>query len=177
MIEKAYYTSKIILITNKINNVINPIKSRCISMRIPLVNHYDKYIYLKKYFLEHKIFFNEFLLLEKCKRCDINEIISESTVTNYQNIKTKIYQDMKQAIYCKVIDCETIRKIRKLSSTSKELNIDFSELLRLFILECEVMDYEMIKECAENEYRLVNSYRTLIHVEHLLLNLNLMINT
>jgi len=146
-------------------------------MRIPLVNHYDKYIYLKEYLLDKKIFFNDPLLLDKCKRCDIHEIINESTITNYQNIETKIYQEMKQVIYGKVIDCEKIRKIRKLSSTSKELNIPFSELLRKFILECEVIDYNMIKECAENEYRLVNSYRTLIHVEHLLLNLNLMINT
>lgn len=176
MIEKAYYTSKIIIITNKFNKVISPIKSRCISMRIPLMNHYDKYIYLKGYFLEHKISFNGFLLLEKCKKSDINEIISESTVFDYQNIKTKTYQEMKQVIYCKVIDCETIRKIRKLSSTSKELNIDFSELLRLFILEFNLVDDDMIKECAENEYRLGNSYRSLIHIEHLLLNLNLMIN-
>ena len=176
MIEKAYYTSKIIIITNKFNKVISPIKSRCISMRIPSLNHHDKYIYLKRYFLEQKIFFNDFLLLEKCRRSDIHEIISESTITDYQNIKTKIYQEMKQTIYWKVIDCEKIKKIRKLSSTSKELNIHFSELLRKLILECNV-DCNMIKECAENEYLLVNSYRSLIHIEHLLLNLNLMINT
>jgi len=175
MIEKAYYTSKIIIITNKFNKMISPIKSRCISMRVPDMNHYDKYIYLKGYFLEQKISFNDFLLREKCKRSDIREIISESTISNYRNIKTKIYQEMKQTIYWKVIDCEKIKKIRKLSSTSKELNINFSELLREFILECDV-DGHMIKECAENEYLLVNSYRSLIHIEHLLLNLNLMIN-
>ena len=176
MIEKAYYTSKIIIITNKFNKMISPIKSRCISMRVPKINHYDKYIYLKGYFLEQKIFFNDFLLREKCKRSDICEIIRESTISNYRNIKTKIYQEMKQIIYWKVIDCEKIKKIRKFSSTSKELNINFSELLREFILECNVVDCHMIKECAANEYLLVNSYRSLIHIEHLLLNLNLMIN-
>jgi GTPase SAR1 family protein len=176
MIEKAYYTCKIIILTNRFNKVVTPIKSRCISMRIPLVNHYDKYIYLKEYLLEKKIFFNDFLLLDKCKRCDIHEIINESTITNYHNIETKIYQEMKKIIYWKVIDCEKIRKIRKLSSTSKELNITFSELLRKLVLECNVVDSNMIKECAENEYLLVNSYRSLIHIEHLLLNLNIMIN-
>ena len=83
---------------------------------------------------------------------------------------------MKQIIYWKELDCEKIRKIRKLSSTIKELNITFSELLRKLVLECNVVDSNMIKECAENEYLLVNSYRSLIHIEHLLLNLNIMIN-
>ena len=175
-IEKSYHTSKIIIITNKINKIISPIKSRCISMRIPLINHHDKYIYLKEYLSKKKIFFNDFLLLEKCKRSDVHEIINEFTIANYRNIKSKIYQDMKEAIYWKVIDCDKIKKIRKLSSTTKELNIKFSGLLRNFILECNVVDGNMIKECAENEYLLVNSYRSLIHIEHLLLNLNLMIN-
>ena len=176
MIEKAYYTCKIIILTNRFNKVVTPIKSRCISMRIPLLNKYDKYIFLKGYFLEKKIFVHEVLLWEKCNQYDIHEIINELTIANYQNIKTKIYQDMKQIIYWKELDCEKIRKIRKLSSTSKELNITFSELLRKLVLECNVVDSNMIKECAENEYLLVNSYRSLIHIEHLLLNLNIMIN-
>ena len=84
---------------------------------------------------------------------------------------------MKQLIYMKVIDCEKIRRIRNFSSLCKELNIDFSELLKKFVIDCDVIDSNIIKECTENEYRLEKSYRALIHIEHLILNLNLMINT
>ena len=126
---------------------------------------------------------NEDILLKKCKVYDINDIndindiIKELTIYNYQNIKNILYQDMKQLIYMKVIDCEKIRRIRNFSSLCKELNIDFSELLKKFVIDCDVIDSNIIKECTENEYRLEKSYRALIHIEHLILNLNLMINT
>lgn len=176
MVEKAYYTSKIIIITNKFNKVITPIKSRCISIRVPVMNSYDKYIYIRDY-LKKKMSLNEDILLKKCKVYDINEIIKELTIYNYHNIKNTLYQDMKQLIYMKVIDREKIRRIRNFSSLCKELNIDFSELLKKFVIDCDVIDSNIIKECAENEYRLEKSYRALIHIEHLILNLNLMINT
>jgi replication factor C subunit 3/5 len=176
MIEKACYSSKIIILTNKFNKVISPIKSRCICMRVPLLTHHDKYIYLKEYMIKKNVFVNDFILMEKCKVSELRDIINEFTISNYHDMKLKIYQEMKEAIMWDIIDIGDIKKIRKISSTIKELNIQFSELLKKFICEYEMINIHMIKECAQNEYLLENSYRSLIHIDHLLLNLNLMIH-
>jgi len=176
MIEKACYSSKIIILTNKFNKVICPIKSRCISMRVPSMTQSDKYIYIKEYMINKNIPVNAFILMDKCKVSELHEIINEFTIDNYRNIKMTIYQEMKEAIMWDIIDVEKLNKMRKMSSTIKELNIRFSELLKQFICEYEMVNISMIKECAENEYLLGNSYRSLIHIDHLLLNLNLMIH-
>ena len=174
IIEKACYTSKIIIITNKFNKVVEPIKSRCVSMKVPIFAKYDKYIYLKESFVKKNILFDDGLL-DKCN-LDIQEIINHHTIENYENIKTKVFQDMKEVIHYKIVDLEKLKKFRKLASTIKELNISFTGLIKRFILDCQEIDFNIVKECSENEYMLQKSYRTLIHVEHLLLNLNLMIN-
>jgi DNA polymerase III delta prime subunit len=176
MIEKACYSSKIIILTNKFNKVICPIKSRCISMRVPSMTQSDKYIYIKEYMINKNIPVNAFIIMNKCKVSELHEIINEFTIDNYRNIKMTIYQEMKEAIMWDIIDVEKLNKMRKMSSTIKELNIRFSELLKQFICEYEMVNISMIKECAENEYLLGNSYRSLIHIDHLLLNLNLMIH-
>ena len=42
IIEKYRLTSVFIIISNKYNNIINPIKSRCLSVRIPSLSNKDK---------------------------------------------------------------------------------------------------------------------------------------
>ena len=48
IIEKLIFTSKIIIITNKVNKIITPIKSRCINITLSY-NVYDNYIYFKSF--------------------------------------------------------------------------------------------------------------------------------
>ena len=69
---------------------------------------------------------------------------------------------------------ENIIEIRKMSSEIKELNIPFTELIKRFILENNTVN--VIKICAENEVRIIHSYRELIHIESLILHLNIIMN-
>ena len=172
ILEKSCYTCKIIIITNKFNKVILPIQSRCITMKIPKKNHNDTYLYLKNEFKDT----NEFLLLEDCKKYDIETIINMYTVKNYKDINVNVYQKFKECIYSRTINIEALKKIKEISSIIKELNIPLNILIGKFFMESKEIDYGKIQKCSENEYFLQNSFRELIHIEHLILNLNTMIN-
>jgi DNA polymerase III delta prime subunit len=175
IIEKASFTSKIIIITNKINKIITPIKSRCINIRLPH-NVYDNFIYFKSFFKKHKIIYNKYLLLEDCKRYPISYIINKYTTKNYSDINENIYFKIKDIIFLKKIDIHSIDKIRKISSMVKELNIDIQIYLRRFIKEYNKINIKIIKDITNNEYLLQKSYRELVHIENIILNLNDLIN-
>tara|TARA_Y100001972_G_C7550829_1_gene276907 strand:+ start:32 stop:691 length:660 start_codon:yes stop_codon:yes gene_type:complete len=171
ILEKSCYTCKIIIVTNKFNKVILPIQSRCITMKIEKKNYIDQYLYLKNKYKN----INKFLLLEDCKKYDIETVLNMNTIQNYKDVNQKVYHDFKECIY-QTIDLEKIKKIRKLSSTIKELNIPINILIQKFFIDSKEIDYKIIQKCSGNEYFLQNSFRELIHIEYLILNLNTMIN-
>ena len=74
IIEKAYFTCKFIIITNKYNKILPAIKSRCISIRIPEPSQYDKLFYMST-LLKHKFSISHFHLLEDCKNYTLDKLI------------------------------------------------------------------------------------------------------
>ena len=68
--EKSIYTTKTIIITNKFNKIIEPLKSRFINFRIPNHNLADKYIYFKNLLLKNNLIINDFILNEILKKHD-----------------------------------------------------------------------------------------------------------
>lgn len=174
IIEKAYYTCKFIIITNNYNKVINPIRSRCIGIRIPSPNQNDKYIYLKTFFNKRNIFYNRSNLFEDCKISLVQDIINKYSIKNYIDIQDLFYREMYRLITIPELTKGNIIEIRKLSSKIKELNIPLTQLIQRFILENNTS--KVIRICAENEVRINNSYRELMHIESLILHLHLVTN-
>ena len=120
--EKSLNTSKIIIITSKLNKINNPLLSRFINFRIPLHNLIDKYIYFKKllnknyYVISDDILFeilkkhsdlnyNFINILSYLKNNIINGDIYDEINLKYMNIinskkdLTKKITDIKQLIY------------------------------------------------------------------------------
>ena len=180
--EKSLNTSKIIIITSKLNKINNPLLSRFINIRIPLHNLTDKYIYFKEllnknyYVISDDILFeilnkhsdlnyNFINILSYLKNNIINGDIYDEINLKYMNIinskkdLTKKITDMKQLIYLSrsLIDINTF--YRRFLSYLLDLNISNdkkSELVRVF---------------TENNILVDNSFKDLLYLEGLLVEI------
>ncbi len=174
ILEKSTLTSKIIIITNQYNNIIHPIKSRCISIRFKN-NKYDKYIFFKNYFSKNNIIFNNYLLLNDCFSENFQVIKNKYEICDYCDINKKIYEEFVNLLY-KPISLNTINEIKKIISIINELNIDIIDYLKRFIMEYKHITKDILEECIKMDYMIKNSYRSLIQNENLIISLNLHIN-
>jgi DNA polymerase III delta prime subunit len=180
--EKSLNTSKIIIITSKLNKINNPLLSRFINIRIPLHNLTDKYIYFKEllnknyYVISDDILYNilkkhsdlnyNFInILSYLKNNIINGDIYDEINLKYMNIinskkdLTKKITDMKQLIYLSrsLIDINTF--YRRFITYLLDLNISNdkkSELVRVF---------------TENNILVDNSFKDLLYLEGLLVEI------
>ena len=74
-------------------------------------------------------------------------------------------------------ECD-ITKLRGIVSQIKEVNIPFINIIHTFIntltMKDQIMD--IIQVCNDSNYRIVTSYREIVHIESLIIYLNLLIN-
>lgn len=172
ILEKSSYTSKIIIITNGYNNMIHPIKSRCVSIRLKK-NKYDKYICFKTFFNQRKIVYNDYLLFKDLNNNLSDEyIINKYEVDNYHDISEELYSKLKLLMNEK-LNREKIKEIRKLVSTIQELDIDILNFVKRFIIETKAITKNIIDECLKIDYYIKHSYRSLIQIEELIITINL----
>jgi len=178
IIENACYTCKFIIITNKYNKIITPIISRCMSIRIPYPNQNDKFIYCQFLLNKRKIVYHHFQLFKECKSLSINNILYQYTFGKLIIFQNKLYDSIHAYIYKERLIKNDIVQIRKLSSEIKELNIPFISIINQFILSLTNDDpyMKVIQTCNDYDFRIVNSYRELIHIESLIIYLNLIMN-
>ena len=92
ILEKSSSTSKIIVITNHYNNTIDSIKSRCIIIE---KNKYDKYLYFKIMFDQHKIFYNDYLFKDVNTLTSDDYLFNKYEVNDYQDILEENYKQLK----------------------------------------------------------------------------------
>ena len=178
IIENACYTCKFIIITNKYNKVIPAIKSRCMSIRIPYPTHNDIYIYCKWLFNKRKISYHHFQLFEECKLMSLQNILYQYTYGRTVHFEKKIYNHTYSLIHQPKLTQNNIIQIRKLTSEIKELNINFINIINQLILSLTEEDpyMKVIQICNDYDHRIIFSYRELIHIESLIIYLNLIIN-
>tara|TARA_B100001123_G_C15334066_1_gene1032187 strand:+ start:1834 stop:2751 length:918 start_codon:yes stop_codon:yes gene_type:complete len=178
IIETACYTCKFIIITNKYNKVIPAIRSRCMSIRIPYPTHNDIYIYCKWLFNKEKISYHPFQLLEECKSLPLQNILYQYTYSITVNFEKKIYNHAYSLIHQPKLTQNNIIQIRKLTSEIKELNINPMDIINQLILSLKEEDpyMKVIQICNDYDHRIIFSYRELIHIESLIIYLNLIIN-
>lgn len=180
--EKSLKTTKIIIITNKLNKINNPLLSRFINIRIPLHNLTDKYIYFKEllnknyYVISDDILFeilkkhsdlnyNFINILSYLKNNIINGDIYDEINLKYMNIinskkdLTKKITDMKQLIYLSrsLIDINTF--YRRFLSYLLDLNISNEKKTKL------------VKVFTENNILVDNSFKDLLYLEGLLVEI------
>ena len=180
--EKSLNTSKIIIITSKLNKINNPLLSRFINIRIPLHNLTDKYIYFKEllnknyYVISDDILFeilkkhsdlnyNFINILSYLKNNIINGDIYDEINLKYMNIInskkdiTKKISDMKQLIY--------------LSRSLIDINTFYRRFL-IYLLNLNISNdkkSKLVKVFTENNILVDNSFKDLLYLEGLLVEI------
>lgn len=177
LIEKKSCNARFILITNKIENIINSLKGNCMKINVLHPSPYDKYIYLKSQF-NGKINFNDFLLLEDCRTMDLNIIINKYKLDcDFINI----YNDFCYNFIDFLLEKLDVNFLRELIITIKNIDINLEKLLSclidklIFILNNKTIII-VIKEISKYNYIINNSYRDIISIESLFVRLYKIIN-
>ena len=127
---------------------------------------------------QKNISYNNLHLIEDCKNLPLQILIFNYLFCSSFNIKNEIYKNFKDLIFQPKLNVKYILQIRKLSSKIKELDIPYENMIQQIIMSLTEEDNYMkiIKVCNDYNYKKINSYRELIHIESLIIHLNLIIN-
>lgn len=177
LIERASMNSRFIFITNHYGNIENSLKGNCLKIVIPIPSVYDKFIYLKNIFT-NKVFYNDFLLFEDCKKLDLEVIINKY---NLDCTYINIYNDFCYNYIDFLVSEFDIFILRELIIKMKSINIKLNLLLEILIdkLIPIIGDIQMIiviKEIANYNYIINKSYRDIVPLESLFIRLYQIIN-
>ena len=179
LIEKYRITSVFIILTDKIGNIIGPLKSRCLMIRIPLlINKEKRNIYYKNTKLIRdknydKTFdflykFNDKSFIEECTK---NKIIFENYKTPYNKINEAII-----LLYEKNMTKNNFTQLKILAYNIVRYNLSINSFYINFLIilleDKGIRDnnkFKLIKYFADSEYNYNNSYRSIIVIESLLI--------
>lgn len=178
IIEKYRETSIFILLTDKYSNIIQPLKSRFLSLRFPqetkkekrkiIFNNTDKKMKTHKYYD-----FMYSLEIEDIK----NIALKENEINKYINPYDKISLEILK-IYNKKLNKNELCKLRDIAYNILKNNINIDNLYHNF-LEHLLKDkkirnstkYKIVKILADSHYDFKISYRNIIILECLLMNI------
>tara|TARA_B100000035_G_scaffold307708_1_gene311371 strand:- start:242 stop:1207 length:966 start_codon:yes stop_codon:yes gene_type:complete len=180
LLEKSMKTSKIIIITQRYNRVIDPLKSRFLNIRVPLHKTYDKFLYFKKLLLKHLFIIDDNILMNIIKKHD-NIDYNFINILGYfktKQIHGDIYDEIiEKYIYIIKSDkniCKKITDIKQLLYLSKSV-IDVNIFLRRLLSHLLNLNYDneqkmkIIKEFTEYDIMINKSFRDLLCLEGLLI--------
>lgn len=179
IIEKSLSTTKFILITSEYDKHLEAIKSRCINIRIPELNIYDKEIFIKKYIDKNNIKIDNDLLTKIIKENDIN-LIKKKLTTNYKN-PYDVFLDKIVFIMNNKLN-KNIDDIKEIAYNFKNSVLDINVLCRKIIeyyLKTDILDKKkskIINIISEFNYLMIKSYKDIIYIEYLFINLYNCIN-
>jgi len=179
IVEKASNTCKLIFVASKLNKIISPLQSRCVHIRIPTPSLFDKYIYVKNQLIKNSVSFNEYLLLQLCRKWDYETVLNKYFyIDDNVDLMDEYSFKIKQLIYDKNLTVQKINSIRKLSSNSKEVNISIVDILKQFIEDFtgSQKEQKIIHQISKYDTYLQKSYRDLIHLESLIISINSILN-
>jgi replication factor C subunit 3/5 len=172
-IEKNYHI-KFILISDNYTDIINPIKSRCICIRLPLLDYYDKWKIIKK---ENNININDYLLYKDNTVDFIQNLINIKDDSKNPSILNKLLHYIISIIenYKKTNTMEKIKEIIYIYTT---VNIPYDLFMKTFLnilLNDHKIIYKkkfkIIKLFSDVDIMYSKSYYKMIHLEYLILNL------
>lgn len=181
IIEKYRKTTQFIMITEKINTIINPIKSRCLCIRIPNMTMKEKRD-LSRTYLKDKSY-EERIPIYDCiySLNDKDDIIKYSEYNEYirhhEDIYLKIYQKLNEWLD-EWINNDNIN-LSEIKDYSYHI-LKYSLLdIHVRLYEYFIVDpkytakqkYKLTKCITNNEYDFSKSYRSLVHIESLLITI------
>ncbi len=176
IIEKSSTTSKFILITSNFTKHLEAIKSRCINIRLPSLNIYDKEIIIKDFMKSKKI------------SCDIDKYLYQYDI---ETIKKKLLVNYKDPydIFLDKIILLMVSKLSKNITEIKDLSYNFkNSVLDINILLKRIINYylqqkinskkkiKIVQTISEFNYLMVNCYKDIIYIEYLLIDLYNILN-
>jgi len=171
LIEKNYHI-KFIIISDTITDIIEPIISRFLCIRIPLIDAYMKWKLVKTEnitindFLKHKHNNIDFIK----SLIDINEISNHSIIDNIIYYIIKIIDNYKNK--------DTLLKIKEIIYIIITTGIPHKIFMQSFLIKL-LEDHKIIgkKKClliklfCEVDILYINSYYKVIHYEYLIMNI------
>lgn len=181
IIEKYYITTRFIFLTENISSIIDPIKSRCLLLRIPSLLNSEKRNISREYIrnLEYEkksIIYDKIYTLNEIKNIKLFSEYNNGLFLNYKTIYEIIYNDLDKISNKININKGDINKIKEISYNIEKYNLyDIHvELCKLYINDYKYTNKikgRIIKLLSEYDYKYKRGYRKLIYIESLLINL------
>lgn len=178
IIEKYRKTTQFVIVTEAFNTIINSIHSRCLCIRIPNMNFKQKRQIAKDYIRDKS--YEERIPIYDCiyPLSDKKEIIQYVKFNKYlqdhENIYLKIYQKINEWL----ISNNNIKldDVKQCSYNILKYNIVdiHKKLCEYFITDPKYtakQKYKIIKCLTECEYEFKKSYRSLVHIEKMFIQL------
>jgi replication factor C subunit 3/5 len=186
--EKYSKSCKFIFISNQLSKIIEPLKSRCLSIRVPLPTDAEIINVVLKISIKENInitFKDIQIILKNCDS-NINKAIwyleykklgLENKNNNWENLideisilltnKIKKNSDINNII----VKCRKIFYI--LYITNIDLNLVISKLMEKLIelVDDNRVKYEIISLTSQYQFRMINGTRQIIHLEAYILNI------
>ena len=183
IVEKYRTTTLFIFLTNRLNSILQPIHSRCLSIRIPDLSRKDKVKLLHGIQVKNKKRMYD-LLYDSHSKEDRDSIVRcyQGIEYGYQSPYELIIQRVNKLVNKTNIDNKNIEAIREIAYHILKFNMmlpNFYTMFLCFLITDHKytfqMKYKLVHLFAESEHNLLKSYKKLIHVESLLLNIHLII--
>jgi hypothetical protein len=176
VIEKYRKTTQFIFVTNTLNTIINPIKSRCLCIRIPTPDNKEKRQIAKEY-LKNKSY-KEKIPIYDCiySLTDKDEIKMYSKRNDYLHVHEDIYLKIYQKINEWLNKNIKLDEIKDYSYNILKNNINdiHKKLCEYYIIDPKYtarQKFKIIKCLTECEYEFKKSYRSLVHIEKMFIQL------
>lgn len=176
IIEKYRKTTQFVFITNSLNTIINPINSRCLCIRIPNMNFKQKRSIAKDYIKDKS--YQERIPIYDCiyPLNDKKEIIQYSKYNEYIHKHEYIYFKIYQKINNWIKEDIDINKIKEFSYNILKYKINdiHKKLCEYFIIDPKYtakQKYKIIRCLSDCEYEFKKSYRKLVHIEKMFIQL------
>ena len=177
IIEKYRLTTIFILISNNFTSILEPIKSRCLCIRIPALSTKEKRKLSKGIIKElsynkKTIIYDKIYELNNNNKIEFYSEFNEGLFLNYETIYEIIYKRIIKLSQKDKLIKEDIDNIREISYNIEKYNLYdiHSEFLSLFIKDPKytfTKKIKIIQLFANSEYNYQKSYRSLINIENL----------
>jgi len=181
IIEKYYITTRFIFLTENISSIIDPIKSRSLMIRIPLLINSEKRnisrLYIKDLPYEKKsIIYDKIYTIDNEKCIKLFSEYNDNLFMNYKTVYEIIYNNLDKISNKDKIKKTDIDKIKEISYNIEKYNLYdiHSELCKLYIKDYKYTNKikrKIIKILSDLEYDYKKGYRKLIYIESLLIEL------
>ena len=181
IIEKYRLTTIFILITDKFTSVINPIQSRCLCIRIPGLSYREKREISRDKLLnisydKRSIIYDKLYEIEDNNEIEYYSEFNEGLFLDYQSIYEIIYYKLQKISDKDKLTKQNIEMVRELSYKVEKYNLYdiHKELIYLSLSDSKYtmnQKSKLIQLFANSEYNYQKSYRSLIHIENLFIQL------